>query len=91
MAYWEIASKRFGDCVPMTTDHNYLLKFGSRISDELLNKLGICDAKEEELQSLLEEDEMIASQRKLLEGKEERLNQVRRDLADFGATARRWT
>jgi hypothetical protein len=89
-AYFEIASKRFGDCVPMTIDHSYLLRFGNRISDELLNKLGICDAKEEELLTLLDEDEVVMAKRKELTSREDRLNQVRRELADFGAVARRW-
>jgi hypothetical protein len=85
MAYFEIASKRFGDTVPMIVDHQFLIKFSDTVEEELLRKIGVVTRDETELEALLEENSEVALLRKQLKSKESILKTVSRELQSFGA------
>lgn len=84
LAYFKVALKRVGDNVPMAIDHQFLLQFSKTVDEELIHKLNLLEADKSTLTNLLDEDPTVVRRREELAAKEQRLDEVFRELVKFG-------
>lgn len=89
MAYFSIATKRFGDNVPMAIDSLFLRGFGSRVREDLCEQLGLFTKQPLELCELFVQDPESLRRKEELATKEERLKKAWDLLRPYASASQR--
>ncbi|OSD00779.1 P-loop containing nucleoside triphosphate hydrolase protein [Trametes coccinea BRFM310] len=84
-AYFEVSSKRLADNIPAAIDQHLLYAFSEVLLETLIEKLGLAseDAAARCAKYLAEEPD-VAAMREELQAKKRRLDQVHKELCEFG-------
>lgn len=89
MAYFSIATKRFGDNVPMAIDSLLLRGFGARVREALCEQLGLFTKQPIELCDLFVQNPETVRKKEELATKEERLKKAWDLLRPYASAAQR--
>ncbi|KAE9399885.1 hypothetical protein BT96DRAFT_675521 [Gymnopus androsaceus JB14] len=82
-AYFEVASKRFVDHIPLAIEHELNQTFSEKIQQTLIEDIMSGPDVAGKMEDLLSEDEAIASRRQFLEQRLERLKEIKEKLYQF--------
>jgi len=82
-AYFEVASKRFVDHIPLAIEHELNQTFSEKIQQTLIEDIMSGPDLAGKMKDLLSEDEAIASRRQFLEQRLERLKEIKEKLYQF--------
>lgn len=83
LAYFQVASARFVDVVPMNIDAMLLIQFCHKLEKHLVKELNLLGMEKREVERLLSEDEDVAETRARLQASLDRLEPLAAELAPY--------